>query len=97
MLQEEEVEMGAWRGKKGGTAQAMVEEEEEELTDYTLSPARKGRASGPKKTQSRGGGASHPSRKKGGGPCVSCHVASKLPATASFCVYSIWCAATQDH
>ena len=48
MLQDEEVEVGAWWGKRGGAAQAVAEEEEE-YTDYSPTPARKGKASGPKK------------------------------------------------
>ena len=90
MLQEDAVETGAWWGKTGGAAQVMVEEEEEgDFTDYSPTQAKKGRASSPKKTkQVQEGGSSHPSRKKIGGPCVSCHVASKLlvAAAASICV-----------
>ena len=53
MLQDEEVEVGAWWGRRGGVPLAAAEEEEEK-TDYSPSPVTKGRASGPKK---RGGAA----------------------------------------
>lgn len=80
-----------------GAAQAMVQEEEEgDFTDYSPTQARKGRAPSPKKTkQVQEGGSSHPSRKKVGGPCVSCHIASKLLATASLWVYSMVCSHTR--
>lgn len=92
MLQEGEVETGAWWSKMGGAAQAMAEEEEGSNTDYSPTSARKGRAPSCKKTkQVQEGGSSHPSRKKFGGPCVSCLVASKLLATASLCVQHLVC------
>lgn len=78
MLQDEEVEVGAWWGKRGGAAQAIAAEEEEEYTDYSPCPARKGRAAGPKKTkQVQEGRPVYPNRKKEGGPCALCFATSK--------------------
>lgn len=85
-LQEEDAEVAAFWGKKGGAAQAMVEEEDTDYTDYSPPQrARKGRAPGPKKTkQMQEGGSSHPNRKKAGGPCVLCFATSKLSGTTQF-------------
>ena len=68
---------------RDAAAQA-ASEEEEEGTDYSPSPTRKGRAAAPKKaTQAKAGGPSHPNNKKQGGPCVICYATSKLLQTAS--------------